>query len=86
MGGSPTSFAKHISRFLKAPFRHASPDKDSNENYERPGHTDPSQFKAGIIKDLQSQAKRIPADLHLLIQLVQTKLAGGYEDDSKYLV
>ena len=90
MSSSPPSFSKRLSQFLKAPFRHASSDKKSidtsNENHERGGLTDPSRLKSGIIGDLLSQSKRIPADLHLLLQLIDLKSAGGYEDDSKYVV
>jgi hypothetical protein len=90
MSSSPPSFPKRLLQFLKAPFRHPSSDKEptdtSNENYERGGHADPSQLKSSIINDLLSQSKRIPADLHLLMQLIDMKSAGGYEDDSKYVV
>lgn len=90
MSSSPPSFAKRLSQFLKAPFRNASSNNKSNdisnENCERDGHTDPSHLKNSIIKDLLSQSKRIPADLHLLMQLIDMKSAGGYEDDSKYVV
>jgi hypothetical protein len=89
MSSSPPSFAKRLSQSFKAPFRHASSNKSngaSNENYERSGHADPSHLKNSIINDLLSQSKRVPADLHLLLQLIDMKSAGGYEDDSKYVV
>jgi hypothetical protein len=43
-------------------------------------------LKNGILGDLASQAKRVPEDLHLVLQLIDLKAAGGYEDDSRYVV
>jgi hypothetical protein len=79
---SSPSLAKRLSQFLKTPFRHSS----SSDSHERRGLTELKALKAGIIKDLASQSKRIPADLHLLLQLIDMKVAGGYEDDSQYVV
>ena len=90
MSSSPHSFAKHLSQFLKASFSNVSSNNKpndisndvSNENYERDDHINPSHLKNSIIKDLLSQSKRIPVDLHLLMQLIDMKSSGGYEDDS----
>jgi len=79
---SSPSFSNRLSQFLKAPFRHGS----SNVRHDRHGSADPTALKGGIISDLVSQSKRIPADLHLLLQLIDMKSAGGYEDDSRYVV
>jgi len=79
---SSPSFSKRLSQLFKATFRHGS----SNDSHERHGSTDPTVLKAGIIQDLASQSKRIPADLHLLMQMIDMKTAGGYEDDSQYVV
>jgi len=75
-------FSARLSQIFKAPFRHGSP----NNSHDRHGTADAKVLKDGIIKDLASQSKRIPADLHLLIQLINMKADGGYEDDSRYVV
>lgn len=79
---SSPSFSKRLSQLFKATFRHGP----SNDSPDRHGSTDPTVLKAGIIQDLASQSKRIPADLHLLMQMIDMKTAGGYEDDSRYVV
>jgi len=91
MSNSSPSFAKRLSQLLRAPFRSNAPSENksndnSNEKHERRGHADPIHLRNSIIKDLMSQSKRIPADLHLMMQLIDMKSAGGYEDDSKYVV
>jgi hypothetical protein len=83
MGSSSSpSFSKRLSQLFKAPFRQGG----SNESPDRQGSADSTTLKDGIIKDLASQSKRIPADIHLLLQLIDMKSAGGYEDDSRYVV
>jgi len=76
------SFSTRLSQLFKAPLQHGSP---SERNY-RHGTAEAKVLKDGIIKDLASQSTRIPTDLHLLMQLVDMKAAGGYEDDSRYIV
>ena len=75
---SGSSFSNRLSLLFKA--------RSSNRTHERHGSTDSTILKYGIIKDLASQSKRVPADLHLLMQLIDMKSAGGYEDDSLYVV
>ena len=79
---SSPSFSKRLSQLFKAPLRHELP----NPSHGRHGSADPTALKAGIIKILASQSKRIPADIHLLMQLIDMKADGGYEDDSRYVV
>jgi hypothetical protein len=55
------SFSNRLSQLFKS--------RSSNVN-ERQSHT---ALKNGIIRELASQSKRIPADLHLLIQLIDMK-------------
>ena len=87
MSSAPPSFLKRCLQFLKAPFRHGNKSIDTtDENYERSGLADLRRLRNSIINVLLSQSKRVPDDLHLCLQLIDAKLAGGYEDDSKYLV
>lgn len=46
----------------------------------------PHDLKTGIIKDLVAQGHRIPEDIDLLINFIETEARGGYMDDRKYLV
>jgi hypothetical protein len=82
---SSPSFSKRLSRRLKAPFRNGS-SNESHDSHDRHGSTDPAALKDGIIKILASQSNRIPADIHALMQLIDMKSSGGYEDDSRYVV
>ena len=80
---SPPSFSKRLSLLFKSTFHRTS---SSTNKHEGRAPADPKALKADIIKDLLSQSRRIPADLHLLMQLIDMKAAGGYEDDSLYVV
>jgi hypothetical protein len=79
----PSSFTKRFSELFKFSFLQGP---SNNVSHERQGHTDTNALKDGILADLASQSKRIPADLHLLLQLIDLKASGGYEDDSRYVV
>ena|SRR5436190_17377556 len=46
----------------------------------------PETTKTGIIRDLASQAMRIPEDIVILVNLVATLYRNGLQDDSKFLV
>ena len=46
----------------------------------------PETIKTGIIKDLASQATRIPADLDLIVDAITVLYRNGLQDDSKYFV
>jgi hypothetical protein len=83
MTSSHPSFAKRLSQFLRAPFRR---DPAPTVEHERHGVVKPESLTADIIKDFISQSKRLPADLHLMMQFIDVKSAGGYMDDSKYMV
>jgi len=48
---------------------------------------DPAVVKAGLLKDLGSQALRIPADIELVSEAISTVFfQGGLQDDKKYFV
>lgn len=46
----------------------------------------PEVIKTGILKDLASQAARIPNDIDLLVNLIAVLYRGGVQDDSKFFV
>jgi hypothetical protein len=47
----------------------------------------PAEVKTGLLKDLTSQALRVPADIELISEAISTVfLQGGLQDDSKYFV
>src|SRR5438045_4525995 len=46
----------------------------------------PETIKTGIIKDLASQATRIPEDIDILVNLIATLFRNGLQDDSKFFV
>ena len=46
----------------------------------------PETIKTGIIKDLASQAARIPEDIDILVNLIAALFRNGLQDDSKYFV
>jgi hypothetical protein len=46
----------------------------------------PETIKTGILKDLTSQATRIPEDVDLLVDGIGVLYRGGLLDDSKYFV
>jgi len=46
----------------------------------------PETIKTGILKDLASQATRIPADLDLIVDAITVLYRNGLQDDSKYFV
>lgn len=80
---SRPSFLRRASQLIKASIRPVPPSfGDGRSNSE----VHPKVLKAGIIKQLESQAKRIPANLQLLIETISMKAQGGYEDDSIYVV
>ena len=77
------SFGKRLSQLLNFSFLQGS---SNVVHHPRQGSTGTNALKDGILADLASQSKRVPADLHLLLQLIDMKEAGGYEDDSRYVV
>jgi hypothetical protein len=72
-----------IGQLLNASFR-APPPRYGDGRYE--SDVSPSETKTGILKDLASQAMRVPADINLMIEFMGTLRQGGLQDDSKYLV
>lgn len=46
----------------------------------------PETIKTGIVKDLASQATRIPEDIDILVNAIAVLYRNGLQDDSKYLV
>jgi hypothetical protein len=82
---SPT-FARRLSQIFKPSSR-----SDFSSEKDVPANSDaqvinPHTLRAGIMESLKTQAKRIPDDLTLLLQLIETEFHGGYEDDSKFVV
>lgn len=77
---STPSRLKRVTQLVKASFR----PRGGDEKYD--SEVDPKDLKAGIVKVLKSQAKRVPENLQLLIETISLKVHGGYEDDSKYIV
>jgi hypothetical protein len=80
---STPSKLKRVTQLVKASFRPVPP-RVGDERYD--SEVDPKDLKAGIVKVLTSQAKRVPENLQLLIEAISLKAHGGYEDDSKYIV
>lgn len=78
---SSPSFFKRAAQHFKPPSRSAAPRIGENDS-----DVDPNKLKTSIIKVLESQSKRVPADLNLLIQAIALKSRGGYDDDSKQFV
>ena len=72
-----------ISQLLNASLR-APPPKYGDGRYE--ADYSPTGTKTGILKDLASQAMRVPQDLDLAIDFMGTLRNGGLQDDSKYMV
>lgn len=77
---SSPSFLQRVGQLFSrpAPQRYGNGRNDSA--------ADPKALKVGIRQELASQEKRIPEDLHLLIDALSLKAHGGYDDDSKYIV
>jgi hypothetical protein len=46
----------------------------------------PQTIKTGILKDLTSQAFRVPADIDLIVDAVKVLLNGGLQNDADYFV
>ena len=46
----------------------------------------PETIKTGIIKDLASQATRIPEDIDILVNAIAVLFRNGLQDDSKFFV
>jgi hypothetical protein len=46
----------------------------------------PEPTRTGIIKDLESQVPRIPADINLIIEIIETLYRGGLQNDAQYTV
>jgi hypothetical protein len=46
----------------------------------------PETIKTGIIRDLASQATRIPEDIDILVDAIAVLYRNGLQDDSKYFV
>jgi hypothetical protein len=46
----------------------------------------PEPTRTGIIKDLESQVPRIPADINLIIEIIETLYRGGLTNDAQYTV
>lgn len=72
-----------LSQLLHASLR-PLPPKYGDGRYE--SDVSPVATKTGILKDLASQAMRVPADIDLIIDFLGTLKLGGLQDDSKYLV
>jgi len=72
-----------IGQLLNASFR-PPPPRYGDGRYE--SDYSPTETKTGILKDLASQAMRVPQDLDLMIDYVGMMRRGGLQDDSKYLV
>lgn len=72
-----------IGQLLNASLR-APPPKYGDGRYE--ADVSPTETKTGILKDLASQAMRVPQDINLMIDFMGTLRQGGLQDDSKYLV
>jgi hypothetical protein len=80
--GSP-SLIKQVASLVKASFR-PLPPRFGDGRYD--ADVDPKVIKAGIIKELESQGKRIPADLQLLVDYIIMQKDGGYLNDRLYTV
>ena len=72
-----------IGQLLNASFR-APPPRYGDGRYE--SDVSPTETKTGILRDLASQAMRVPADINLIIDFLGTLKLGGLQDDSEYLV
>jgi hypothetical protein len=46
----------------------------------------PEPTRTGILKDLESQVPRIPADINLIIEIIETLYRGGLQNDAQYTV
>ena len=46
----------------------------------------PDTIKTGIVKDLASQATRIPQDIDIIVDLIGVLRRNGLMDDSKFFV
>ena|ERR1700721_1090409 len=77
--------SRRFSQILKAPFR-STFKKKPNGRRDVEDDSKPNTPKAGILKDLASQGRRIPQDFQLLLEMLEMHEQGGYEDDSRYTV
>jgi len=46
----------------------------------------PEPTKTGILKDLTSQVTRVPADVDLIVEVIETLYRGGLQNDAQYTV
>jgi len=46
----------------------------------------PEPTKTGILKDLTSQVARVPADVDLIVEVIETLYRGGLQNDAQYTV
>ena len=60
------------------------PPRFGDGNYD--SDVSPETIKTGIVKDLASQATRIPEDIDILVNLIATLFRNGLQDDSKFFV
>jgi hypothetical protein len=72
-----------LSQLLNASLR-PLPSRYGDGRYD--SDVSPTVIKTGILKDLASQAMRVPADINLMIDFLGTLKLGGLQDDSQYLV
>lgn len=46
----------------------------------------PEPTRTGILKDLESQVARVPADINLILEIIETLYRGGLQNDAQYTV
>jgi hypothetical protein len=83
MPSNSPSLVRRASQLVKGSFR--QPPSNFGDGTPDSG-PDPKTLKAGIIKELASQSKRVPQNLHLLIQMIDMQAHGNYADDSHWVV
>jgi len=83
IGHASPGFLQRLRSLVEALFRAPPPLMGDGLN---DADAQSSQAETGIIRDLISQGKRIPEDLDLLLEVLQTLRAKGLIDDRDYLV
>lgn len=78
-----SSLLEKISQLVHASLR-PLPPRFGDGRYN--SDVSPEVIKTGILKDLASQAARIPNDIDLLVNLIAVLYRGGVQDDSKFFV
>jgi hypothetical protein len=81
--GSISTLLEQIKQLVHASLR-PLPPRFGDGRYN--SDVSPEQIKTGIVKDLASQAARVPEDIDLLVNIIQILYRNGLQNDSKYFV